>query len=179
MRIPHQRSASPTATSWKNIRRSTIDPNNASAPIVPIFRCQLVREPTSQPASVPSGPITRPDQLAKAVAPLFDGADREIFVALALDVRHRPIGSNVVSVGTLSASIVHPRETFKFAILAGAAAIALAHCHPSGDPTPSQDDINLTRRMIEAGKVVGIDVIDHLILTLGGDWVSLKDMGLM
>lgn len=156
-----------------------MDARNEYANIVPVFRCQLVREPTSQLSQVPSDPIVHPEQLVRAVEPLFDGADREIFVALALDARHRPIGSNVVSVGTLSASIVHPREVFKFAILAGAAAIALSHNHPSGDATPSKDDIDLTRRMMEAGRMVGIDIIDHVILALGGDWVSLKATGLM
>ena len=75
--------------------------------------------------------------------------------------------------------MVHPRETFKFAILAGAASIALAHDHPSGDPTPSIEDVDLTRRMVEAGRLVGIEVVDHVILTLGRDWTSLKERGLM
>ena len=74
---------------------------------------------------------------------------------------------------------MHPRETFKFAILAGAASIALAHNHPSGDPTPSKEDIDLTRRMEEAGRLVGIEVVDHVIVTLDGAWISLKEQGLM
>ena len=124
-------------------------------------------------------PITEPAALVAAVSALFEGADREIFVALALDARNRPIGSNIVSVGTLTTSLVHPREIFKFAILAGAATIALAHNHPSGDPTPSKEDVDLTRRMVQAGELVGIEVIDHVILALGGEWESLRERGVM
>ena len=97
---------------------------------------------------------------------------------MALDARNRPIGCNTVSVGSLSASIVHPREVFKFAILANASSIILAHNHPSGDVSPSQDDKELTRRIVEAGTLMGIDVLDHLIVG-NGDFLSMKERGLM
>ena len=156
---------------------AAVDAGHKFARNIPLFRCCLVRDTEGNAATpkIPSGPITHPAELLRAVEPLLDGADREIFVALALDARNRPI----VSVGTLSASLVHPRETFKFAILAGATSIALAHNHPSGDPTPSKEDVALTRRMVQAGQLVGIEVVDHLILALGGEWTSLRERGVM
>ena len=149
-----------------------------SALNISLFRCHLVRE-SAAASSKTSEPITDPAALVAAVSPLFHGADREIFVALALDARNRPLGTNIVSIGTLTASLVHPRETFKFAILTGAASLALAHNHPSGDPTPSKEDIDLTRRMVEAGRLVGIEVVDHVILTPGHEWVSMQERGAM
>ena len=109
--------------------------------------------------------LTQPSDAERHLRPLFADADREMFAVLALDARNRPIGSNVVSVGCLNASIVHPREVFKFAILANAAAIILAHNHPSGDLAPSADDETLTRKLVESGKILGIEVLDHLIVT--------------
>ena len=109
----------------------------------------------------------------------FEGGDREIFVAVALDARNRPIGSNIVSVGTLTASLVHPREIYKFDILSGAASLILAHNHPSGDPTSSREDIDLTRRLVQAGELAGIEVLDHVIVALGGEWVSLRGEGML
>jgi len=97
---------------------------------------------------------------------------------LALDARNRPIGANTVSIGSVSASLVHPREVFKFAILANASSLILAHNHPSGDVSPSRDDIELTRRLVEGGTLIGIDVLDHLVLS-DGDFLSLKEKGLM
>ena len=79
--------------------------------------------------------------MSRLLSPLLTGLDREHFLVLALDARNRPIGAHTVSVGSLSAAIVHPREVFKFAILANAAAVILAHNHPSGDCAPSRDDV--------------------------------------
>ena len=142
------------------------------------FRLQLVREgPATPPMDAEGGTtLNDPAEVARLLSPLLTGLDREHFVALALDCRNRPIGVNTVSVGSLSAAIVHPREVFKFAILANAAAIIVAHNHPSGDTTPSQDDIELTRRLMDAGRTVGIEVLDHLIVC-DGEWVSLKQEG--
>ena len=83
---------------------------------------------------------------------------------LLLDTKHRVLRTVVLSVGTLDASIVHPREVFREAAAAGAAALVLFHNHPSGDPKPSDDDVALTRRLAAAGVLMGIDVIDHVIL---------------
>ncbi len=101
---------------------------------------------------------------------------KEHVVALLLDNRHRLIRLSRISVGSLSASLVHPREVFAEAIAASAAALILAHNHPSGDPAPSEHDLTLTTRLVEAGRLLGIEVLDHLILATGGT-VSLKASG--
>jgi len=140
------------------------------------YRLQLVREtPAEDPtASVLDGPAA----VSRQLLPLLDGLDREHFVVLALDARNRPIGANTVSIGSLSASLVHPREIFKFAILANASSLILAHNHPSGDTAPSRDDIELTRRLVDAGTLIGIEVLDHLVIG-GEEFFSLKEKGLM
>jgi len=104
---------------------------------------------------------------------------REHFVLAALNVRHRVIGLHTVSIGCLTSSIVHPREVFRPAILMGAAAVVVAHNHPSGDPEPSAEDLSLTRRLASAGTLLGIQVLDHVIL--GGEerFVSLKERGVV
>ena len=83
-----------------------------------------------------------------------------------------------ISKGTLNASIVHPRDVFRVAIIHGAAAIILVHNHPSGDPSPSQEDIDLTRRLVEAGKLMGINILDHIIIG-GAKFMSMKEMNLL
>ena len=88
------------------------------------------------------------------------------------------LGVNTVSIGSVSASIVHPRETFRIAILMGASSIILAHCHPSGDPSPSQDDIDLTKRLAKGGEILGIEVLDHIIIA-DHQFLSLKEEGLL
>jgi DNA repair protein RadC len=102
----------------------------------------------------------------------------EYFVVFDLDVRHRVIARRVVSIGTLSGVEVHPREVFKDAIANSAAAIILAHNHPSGDPTPSREDLALTARLREAGELLGIKVLDHVVLAAAG-FISLADRGWM
>jgi DNA repair protein RadC len=96
--------------------------------------------------------------------PQFGSRPVEQFGLMMLDTKHRLIRTSVVSVGTLDSSPAHPREIFREAASACAAAIVLFHNHPSGDPTPSRDDVELTRRLIQAGEIMGIDVIDHVIL---------------
>ena len=141
------------------------------------YRLQLVREtPADAPQDTPV--LDSPSAVSQQLGPLFEGLDREHFVVLALDARNRPIGANTVSVGTLSASLVHPRETFKFAILANAAAVILAHNHPSGDLSPGRDDIELTQRLVKAGGIIGIEVLDHVIVG-GQSFCSLKEQGVM
>lgn len=103
--------------------------------------------------------------------------DRERFLAVLLNGKNRVLGLHEVSVGTLTASLVHPREVFKAAVIANAAAIIVVHNHPSGDPTPSAEDIAITHRLREAGELLGIRILDHVIL---GDsrYVSFSDEGL-
>lgn len=101
---------------------------------------------------------------------------KEHFITLHLDTKHCIIGEDVTSVGSLDASIVHPREIFKLAVKRSASAILCLHNHPSGDPTPSPEDIAVTRRLFEAGKLLGIDVLDHIVVG-DGQFVSLKARG--
>ncbi|HEY2432491.1 MAG TPA: DNA repair protein RadC [Vicinamibacterales bacterium] len=101
---------------------------------------------------------------ARVLVPQFGVKPVEHFGVLLLDTRHQMLRTTLVSVGTLDASIVHPREVFREAAVAGAAAIILFHNHPSGDPRPSSDDVALTLRLMKAGEIMGIAVIDHLIL---------------
>jgi len=90
---------------------------------------------------------------------------KEHFLILSLDTRSNLIRENIVSVGTLNANLVHPREVFKEAIDARAASVILAHNHPSGDAEPSEDDLTITKRLTEAGKIIGIEILDHIIIT--------------
>jgi DNA repair protein RadC len=122
--------------------------------------------------------IETAEQAAAVLAPVLRDKKKEHFVVLLLDNRHRLIRLSPVAVGSLSASVVHPRELFKDAIAASAAAVILAHNHPSGDPAPSDQDIALTKRLVQAGALLGIEVLDHLILGAEGV-VSLTAMGVI
>ncbi|MDI6733456.1 MAG: DNA repair protein RadC [Planctomycetota bacterium] len=103
---------------------------------------------------------------------------KEYFVLIMLDTRNRLIREVDVSIGSLNASIVHPREVFKEAISASAASVICVHNHPSGDPTPSDDDIRITKRLVEAGKILDIEVFDHIIIA-GDKIISMKEKKLM
>ncbi|HBZ83233.1 MULTISPECIES: JAB domain-containing protein [Brevibacillus] len=105
--------------------------------------------------------------------------DREQFFLLCLNTKNEPTAIHTVSVGSLDASIVHPREVYKTAILANSAAVIVAHNHPSGDPTPSNQDLKVTRRLQEAGEILGITILDHIIVGTEGACVSLKEGGYM
>ena len=144
---------------------------------IPGFRIALVREPGVKLANKPQ--IRFPAEAAPMLTQYIGESDREVFVVALLTIRHRVIGLHTVSVGCLSSSLVHPREVFKPAILAGSAAVLIAHNHPSGDPDPSGEDVALTRRLASAGAILGIEVIDHIIVGEAGRFVSLKDRGLL
>lgn len=101
-------------------------------------------------------------------------ADREMFLLICLNTRNSINAVQVISIGSLSSSIVHPREVFKLAILNNSASVALLHNHPSGNPEPSRDDIEITRRLIDAGKLLGIKVLDHVIIA-DGAFLSLLE----
>ncbi|MCM3625597.1 JAB domain-containing protein [Brevibacillus borstelensis] len=107
----------------------------------------------------------------------LDETDREVFLLLCLSSKSEPTAIHTVSVGSLDASIVHPRETFKAAILANASSIIVAHNHPSGDPTPSKEDIQVTKTLQQAGELLGITVLDHIIVGTEGAYVSLSEKG--
>jgi len=105
-----------------------------------------------------------PGQLASYLLPQYGAGSVEQFGVVMLDTKHRVIRVKVVAVGSLDTAVVHPREVFREATAVSAAAIVLFHNHPSGDPTPSGDDLRLTHRLLHAGDIMGIDVLDHLIL---------------
>jgi len=138
----------------------------------PRWRVQLVRELAGP--SFPATTIRASTDVAQAFTFLRD-RDREEFWIAAVDQRHAIIGTHQASVGSLSASLVHPREILKPLVLASAAACILVHNHPSGDPTPSPDDEAITTRLIRACALLGIRVLDHVIV--GASHYSFADAG--
>lgn len=120
--------------------------------------------------------IRKPEDAAKLVMEDLRSELQEHFVCLFLNTKNQVLARETLFVGTLNASLVHPREVFRAAIKRGCASIICIHNHPSGDPTPSPEDISLTRRLHEAGSLIGIDVLDHIIIG-DGRFVSLKEQG--
>lgn len=119
---------------------------------------------TLQRQPQPRTRITSPRELAAYLMPMYGASPVERFGVVLVDTKHQLIRVRVLAVGSSDAVTAEPREVFRDALLAGAAAVVLFHNHPSGDPTPSADDVTLTHRMINAGRVIGIEVIDHLIV---------------
>ena len=115
----------------------------------------------------PPEPIRGPDDVVR-VLPKLRQEQREHFVVLLLNARHEVIRVETVSIGSLNASIVHPREVFKPAVIESAASIVLAHNHPSGDPEPSEEDLSITKRLVQVGELLGIAVLDHVIVARRG-----------
>jgi DNA repair protein RadC len=120
--------------------------------------------------------VTSPRVVAELLLPVYGNRPVEQFGVVLLDTKHRVTRTTVVTVGTLDASIVHPREIFREAAAGGAAAIVVFHNHPSGDPEPSEEDVALTHRLVAAGVLMGIDVIDHVILA-NVRYCSMKEEG--
>jgi len=121
--------------------------------------------------------VKTPEDIVGLVRGRLRGKKKEHFLALLLDTRNQLIKVSEISVGSLDSSIVHPREVFKEAISASAASVIFVHNHPSGDPEASEDDIKLTKRLAEAGEIMGIDVLDHVIIS-DKKYLSLKREGL-
>jgi len=122
--------------------------------------------------------IRTPKDVAALVMGDMRYLDKEYFRALLLNTKNQVLSIETISIGTLDSSMVHPRELFKIAVKKSAAALILVHNHPSGDPTPSKDDINITKRIVKSGEILGISVLDHVII---GDnkFISLKTEGLI
>jgi DNA repair protein RadC len=137
------------------------------------LKVSIVREGT------PAAPVSGPTDICPMVCDYLQGADREHFVVIHMDCRNRPTDIETVSIGSLSNSIVHPREVFKGAVCKSSAALILAHNHPSGDTTPSREDIEVTKRLADAGRILGIEVIDHVIVADDGQFLSFKERGLI
>lgn len=122
--------------------------------------------------------VKSPEDAIKSVKNQLKGKKKEHFLVLSLDTRNHLINTQTISIGSLDSSIVHPREVFKEAISSTAASVIFAHNHPSGDPTPSEDDIKLTKRLVEAGEILGIEVLDHIIIC-DKDYISMKSKNLL
>ena len=141
---------------------------------IPDYKVMLIKH-----SSVPSDKkrIDSPVDVVDMFKTYLDGADREYFCIAMLDRKGNLLGLNTVSIGSISSSIVHPREVFKPAIIIGASSIILCHNHPSGDTMPSNEDIVITRELIEGGKILNIEILDHVII--GDNYYSMKERGII
>jgi DNA repair protein RadC len=149
-----------------------------------ISRRALVQHRQQQARNDGDPPIRDPENAYRILVPLARGQQQEIFWALLLDTKNRLIGQPIeTSRGLLDSSPVHPREVFNKAVRYSAASVILAHNHPSGDPTPSKEDLDITRRLIEAARILGIRVVDHLIVgkpsPSAPGFVSLREKNLV
>jgi DNA repair protein RadC len=124
----------------------------------------------------PKRKICSPKDVYTLMYPKMREQKKEKFITLCLDTKNQILKEEVISVGSLNASIVHPREVFKSALMESSASVIMIHNHPSGDPSPSREDIMVTEKLVEGGKLLGIDVLDHIIIG-DGRYVSLKDEG--
>ena len=140
------------------------------------YRLELVKE-SSKIYEVDK--ISSPTDVGDYIEKVFNLSSQaeEVMVMLVLDTKNNVIGAFEVSRGSLNSSIVHPREVFKRALLLNGASIILAHNHPSGDTTPSREDIDVTKRLVEGGNILGIEVLDHLIIGDNGRYRSFREMG--
>lgn len=171
---------------FKNLRLlvdATVEELNEIKGVGPAKACQVkaalelarrLSSYTGQPRPV----VRSPEDAAGLVMEEMRHLDREHFRALLLNTRNQVIANDEVSIGTLNTSSVHPRELFRNAIKKSAASLVLVHNHPSGDATPSKEDLDVTRRLCEAGKIIGIEILDHIII---GDnkFTSLKAQGII
>jgi DNA repair protein RadC len=122
--------------------------------------------------------VKSPEDVVKIVKSQLKGKKKEHFLVLCLDTRNRVINCKPVSMGSLDTSIVHPREVFKEAVSSSAASVIFVHNHPSGDPEPSKEDVELTKRLVKAGEIIGIDVLDHIVVC-DRSYLSLKAKNLL
>jgi DNA repair protein RadC len=141
---------------------------------IPVYKVALVKDGSIKLEERPQ--LRSSGDAYNILKEWFLDADRESFVVLMLNAKNRVIGINEVSVGSLTSSLVHPREVFKPLILHNAVAFIMGHNHPSGDPTPSQEDLALTRRLREIGEVMAIRALDHIIVG-DGKYISFVDDG--
>ncbi len=142
----------------------------------PLYKVMLVQD-----SSVPIADrgIRAPGDAAKIVMDYLRGVDREHFVGLYLNTANNLITIHTISVGTLNSSLVHPREVFKLAYMVNAASVVVSHNHPSGNAEPSQEDLAITKQLVEAGKILGIPLYDHVIVTEGNGFTSFSERGLI
>jgi DNA repair protein RadC len=154
----------------KGLAQATVEELGKVRGIGPAKACQikaafeLANRLEGYPSADNKQIIKNPVDVAALVKNILAGKKKEHFITILLDTRAQVIKYCETSIGSLDASIVHPREVFKEAIAASAASMILVHNHPSGDTTPSADDIGLTKRLVEAGQIIGIEVLDHIII---------------
>lgn len=120
--------------------------------------------------------INSPEDVYRRIYPKMREQKKELFIELCLDTKNQVIKEETISVGSLNANIVHPREVFKLALAESAAHIIVAHNHPSGDPTPSREDIEITKKLVDTGTIMGITLLDHVIIGDGRHF-SMKEAG--
>ena len=142
------------------------------------FTVSFASEPGQSPVGHPVRSAEDLDRVARGIFADLD-ADKEHFVLLVMNNKNRINGYKVIATGSLTATLVHPREVYTAALNLTAAAVAFVHNHPSGDPAPSQEDIEITRRLKEVGDIFGIRVLDHLILGEPGRYFSFSDKGIL
>ena len=138
---------------------------------------ELANRVEGQPETGKRQVVKNPVEVVGVVKGRLKGKKKEHFLVVLLDTRNQVIKVSEVSVGSLDTSVVHPREVFKEAISASAASVIFVHNHPSGDTEASEEDVELSKRLAEVGEIMGIDVLDHIIVT-DNDYLSLKGMGL-
>ena len=141
-----------------------------------IVKCEIVKERTMQ---YDFKNVSGPADGAEIIKAYIGNPDREHFVIACLDTRNNITAIHTVSIGTINETIVKPREVFKVAILANSTAIIVAHNHPSGDPKPSQEDIEWTKRIVNAGGIMGIPVIDHIVIGDDTQYFSFAEQGML
>ncbi len=149
--------------------------NNTQGKRVNIVSIKLVKENS---VIYKNRKIGSPSDAVELIRRFIESSDRELLIVCCLDTKNQPTAIHTVSIGSLNSSIVHPREVFKTAILSNSASIIIFHNHPSGDPFPSTEDISITTRLKECGKIIGIELLDHIIV---GDnkFVSIKEKGII
>lgn len=153
-------------------------PPDSEPPELPSLTTCFVRKAIVQyrGRALKAAAIREPWQAVDLARRIVRDHAREHFLAIYLDGRHRPLAHSVVSVGTATASLVHPREVFQAAVLTGAVACLILHNHPSGDPNPSREDEEVTKRLREAGKILGIQVLDSIVWThRGRGYLSFRE----
>lgn len=139
---------------------------------VDFIRLKMVRESS---IIYSNRTINSPKEASEVLRQFLENEDRETFIAIYLTTKNEPTAIHTISIGTLCASLVHPREVFKAGIMVNAAGIIFGHNHPSGIPEPSKEDIELTKRLKDAGNIIGIEILDHIIIGCEGKFVSLKE----
>lgn len=137
---------------------------------------QEVRDPE---VALETTHITSPEDAFCVAKRFIQDDDREVFLVILLNTKNRVIAVHRAHVGSINSSVVHPREIFKSAILNNATSLIVSHQHPSGDPHPSREDIEVTERLVEVGRIVGIQLLDHIIVGAGEEYVSLKAQGVL